>query len=193
MTSDWLTIWRNIFPPFTSAFVHVLVSAIYYWERKQIDIFSSNKVRLTSIWIWTTPLLLVLTANTNTPSWALEELMRTRKLPRDWSSRRFAASVSFMWPANQLKTRTIWCPEGHPNQWSDLAILLFAKNADHENEKCLKIKVFLCISHSKLEKGYPFFNFHSPLRKPEKGAFFLMKSRIFLGFVFDMNWSNFLE
>ena len=73
------------------------------------------------------------------------------------------------------------------NQWSDLAILLFAKNADDENEKCLKIRVFLCISHSKLEKGYPFFNFHSPLRKPEKGAFFLMKSRIFLGFVFDMN------
>ena len=32
----------HIFPPFTSAFVHVLVSAIYYWERKQIDIFSSN-------------------------------------------------------------------------------------------------------------------------------------------------------
>ena len=49
------------------------------------------------------------------------------------------------------------------NQWSDLAILLFAKNADDENEKCLKIKVFLCISHLKLKKGYPFFNFHSPL------------------------------
>ena len=48
------------------------------------------------------------------------------------------------------------------NQWSDLAILLFAKNTDDENEKCLKIKVFLCISHSKLKKGYLFFNFHSP-------------------------------
>ena len=56
------------------------------------------------------------------------------------------------------------------NQWSVPAILLFAKNADNENEKCLKIKVFICISHSKLKKGYPFFNFHSPLRKPKKSA-----------------------
>ena len=28
------------------------------------------------------------------------------------------------------------------NQWSVPAILLFAKNADYKNEKCLKIKVF---------------------------------------------------
>ena len=39
------------------------------------------------------------------------------------------------------------------------AILLFANNADYENEKCLKIKVFICILHSKREKGNPFLTF----------------------------------
>ena len=30
LTSDWLSMWRrDIFPPNTSAFVHVLVSAMY--------------------------------------------------------------------------------------------------------------------------------------------------------------------
>ena len=43
------------------------------------------------------------------------------------------------------------------NQWSVLAILLFAKNADNENEKCLKIKVILCISLLKLKKRIPLF------------------------------------
>ena len=56
------------------------------------------------------------------------------------------------------------------NQWSVLAILLFAKNADNENKKYLKIKVILYISHSKQKKRIPFFNFHSPLWKPEKSA-----------------------
>ena len=38
------------------------------------------------------------------------------------------------------------------NQWSVPAILLFAKNADNENEKGLKIKIFICILYSKLKK-----------------------------------------
>ena len=59
--------------------------------------------KLTSIWIWTTPLSRVLTANTNTPSHAREELILIRKCPGVWSLRRFAASVSSMLPANQLK------------------------------------------------------------------------------------------
>ena len=42
------------------------------------------------------------------------------------------------------------------NQWSVPAILLFTKNADYKNEKCLKIKVFMCILHSKLKKGHFF-------------------------------------
>ena len=32
------------------------------------------------------------------------------------------------------------------NQWSVPAILLFTKNADYENEKCLKIKIFIRIA-----------------------------------------------
>ena len=43
------------------------------------------------------------------------------------------------------------------NQWSVLAILLFAKNADDENKKDLKIKVILYISHSKLKQKDTFF------------------------------------
>ena len=34
-------------------------------------------------------------------------------------------------------------PAREKNQWSVPAILLFTKNADYENEKCLKIKVFI--------------------------------------------------
>lgn len=49
------------------------------------------------------------------------------------------------------------------NQWSVPAILLFTKNADYENEKCLKIKVFICILHSKQKKDTLLFNFDSPL------------------------------
>ena len=62
-----------------------------------------NDSKLTSIWIWTTPLSRVLTANTNTPSHAREELILIRKCPGDWSLSRFAASVSSMLPANQLE------------------------------------------------------------------------------------------
>ena len=36
--------------------------------------------------------------------------------------------------------------------------------------KSLKIKVSICISHSKLKRGYSFFDFHSLLWKPEKRA-----------------------
>ena len=52
---------------------------------------------------------------------------------------------------------------GFVNQWSVPAILLFTKNADYENEKCLKIKVFICILHSKQKKDTILFNFDSPL------------------------------
>ena len=45
----------------------------------------------------------VLTANTNTPLCAREELILIRKWPGTWSLRRFAASVSSMLPANQLE------------------------------------------------------------------------------------------
>ena len=45
---------------------------------------------------------------------------------------------------------------GQVNQWSVPAILLFTKNADYENEKCLKIRVFTCILQSK-QKRTPFF------------------------------------
>ena len=41
----------------------------------------------------------------------------------------------------------------HNNQWSVPAILLFAKNADSENEKRLKINIFICIQYSTLKKG----------------------------------------
>ena len=39
------------------------------------------------------------------------------------------------------------------NQWSVPAILHLTKNADYESEKCLKIKVFMCVLHSKPQKG----------------------------------------
>ena len=48
------------------------------------------------------------------------------------------------------------------NQWSVPEILRFTKNADYENEKCLKIKVFIFILHSKRKKGHSFFNFDPP-------------------------------
>ena len=50
-----------------------------------------------------------------------------------------------------------WIMVFNPNQWSVLAILLFAKNADNENKKYLKIKVILYISHSKQKKKDTFF------------------------------------
>ena len=48
------------------------------------------------------------------------------------------------------------------NQWSVPAILLFAKNADYKNEKCLKIRSFLYFT-LKTEKRMPVFKFHSLL------------------------------
>ena len=72
------------------------------------------------------------------------------------------------------------------NQWSVPAILLFTKNADYKNEKCLKIKVFMCIPHSKLKKNTLFLTFTLPFENLRKVPSFLKKSRIFLGFVFDI-------
>ena len=72
------------------------------------------------------------------------------------------------------------------NQWSVPAILLFAKNADYKNEKCLKIEVFSCILHSKLKKGYLFLNFTSCYENLRKVPPFLIKGRTFLVFVFDI-------
>ena len=74
-----------------------------------------------------------------------------------------------------------------PNQWSVLAILLFAKKADNENEKCLKVKVFLCILNSKLKQRIPFLTLAGHYENLKKVHPFLMKRRIFLGFVFDIN------
>ena len=59
------------------------------------------------------------------------------------------------------------------NQWSVPVILHLTKNADFESEKCLKIKVFLCVLHSKPKKWL--FKFHSPLWKSEKSAPFSHK------------------
>ena len=74
--------------------------------------------------------------------------------------------------------RASWLGSVEPNnQWSVPAILLFTKNADYENEKCLEIKVPICILHSKQKKGHPFFNFDPPLWKPEKSAPFSHKKR----------------
>ena len=73
---------------------------------KEMLSLNTNHQTLTSIWIWTTPLSRVLTANTNTPSWPLEELMRTRKWPGNCLLRRYAASVLSIRPANQLVTET---------------------------------------------------------------------------------------
>ena len=83
--------------------------------------------------------------------------------------------------------------EGKKNQWSVPAILLFTKNADYENEKCLKIKVFICILHSKQQKDTLFLTSTRRYENLRKVPPFLIKSGTFLGFVFDINWSNFLE
>ena len=83
--------------------------------------------------------------------------------------------------------------KGGNNQWSVPAILLFTKNADYKNEKCLKIKVFMCILHSKLKKRTLFLTFTRRFENLRKVPSFLKKRRIFLGFVFDIKWTNFLE
>ena len=72
------------------------------------------------------------------------------------------------------------------NQWSVPAIILFAKNADYENEKCLKIKVFICILPSKEKKGHLFLTSTSRYENLTKVPPFLIKSGTFLGFVFDI-------
>ena len=74
----------------------------------------------------------------------------------------------------------------HNNQWSVPPILLFAKNADSENEKRLKIKIFICIQYSTLKKGNPFLTSSRHYGNLRKVPPFLTKSRIFLGFVFDI-------
>ena len=56
------------------------------------------------------------------------------------------------------------------NRWSVPTILLFAKNADYENKKRLKIKILIFYSILKTEKRKPFFNFQSLLWKLEKSA-----------------------
>ena len=72
------------------------------------------------------------------------------------------------------------------NQWSVPAILLFTKNAGYKNEKCLKIKDFMCILQSKLKKRALFFTFTRRFENLRKVPSFLKKSRIFLGFEFDI-------
>ena len=79
------------------------------------------------------------------------------------------------------------------NQWSVPAILLFAKNADYENEKCLKINVLICILPSKEKKGHLFLTSTSRYENLAKVPPFLIKSGTYLGFVFDIKWTNFLE
>ena len=79
------------------------------------------------------------------------------------------------------------------NQWPVPTILLFTKNADYENEKCPKVKVFICNLHSKLKKGFPFLKFHWPFWRLEKKAPFSPKKPDILGFVFDIKWTNFLD
>ena len=75
---------------------------------------------------------------------------------------------------------------GKNNQWSVPAILLFTKNAGYKNEKCLKIKDFMCILQSKLKKRALFFTFTRRFENLRKVPSFLKKSRIFLGFEFDI-------
>ena len=75
---------------------------------------------------------------------------------------------------------------GKQNQWSVPAILLFTKNADYENEKCLKIKVFICILHSKQKKDTLFLTSTRRYENLRKVSPFLIKSGTFLGFVFDI-------
>ena len=72
------------------------------------------------------------------------------------------------------------------NQWSVPAILLFTKNADYENEKCLKIKVFICILLSKQKKDTLFLTSTRRYENLRKVSPFLVKSGTFLGFVFDI-------
>ena len=78
------------------------------------------------------------------------------------------------------------------NQWSVPAILHLTKNADYESEKCLKIKVFLCVLHSK-PKRMPFLTFTRRCENLRKVPPFLIKSRIFSGVFFGIKWTNFLE
>ena len=89
----------------------------------------------------------------------------------------------------------LWKPEKSApiNEWSAPAILLFAKHAHYENEKRLKIKIFICILYLKLNKGNPFLTSTRCYGNLRKVPPFLMKSRIFLGFVVDIKWTNFLE
>ena len=82
---------------------------------------------------------------------------------------------------------------GFSNQWSVPAILLFTKNADYENEKCLKIKVFICILHSKQKKDTLFLTSTRRYENLRNVSPFVIKSGTFLGFVFDIKWTNFLE
>ena len=60
------------------------------------------------------------------------------------------------------------------------------KNADYENEKCLKIKVFICILHSKQKKDTLFLTSTRRYENLRKVSPFLVKSGTFLGFVFDI-------
>ena len=66
------------------------------------------------------------------------------------------------------------------NQWSVPAILLFTKNADYENEKCLKIKVFICILHSKQKKRTPLLTSTRCYENLRKVPPFLIKSGTFV-------------
>ena len=75
---------------------------------------------------------------------------------------------------------------GSKNQWSVPAILLFTKNADYENEKCLKIKVFICILPAKEKKGHLFLTSTRRYGNLTKAPPFLIKGGTFLGFVFDI-------
>ena len=72
------------------------------------------------------------------------------KIKRDLPSR----CLIVILPRHQSGTKELH--EKHANQWSVPAILLSTKNADYENEKCFKIRVFICILHSKQRKDTPF-------------------------------------
>ena len=65
------------------------------------------------------------------------------------------------------------------NQWSVPAILLFTKNADYENEKCLEIKVPICILHSKQKKGHLFLTSTRRYENLRKVPPFLIKGGTF--------------
>ena len=68
------------------------------------------------------------------------------------------------------------------NQWSVPAILLFTKNADYENEKCLKIKVFICILPAKEKKGHLFLTSTRRYENLTKVSPFLIKGGTFSAF-----------